>query len=48
MTESFDLRGAPQAAADGKVVNEARETLVYLNTQNDVVMRQAARLATRR
>ena len=37
MGDDFDWG---QIEKDAKVVNEARETVVYLNTQNDVVIRQ--------
>ena len=39
MSDSFDWN---QVDKDAKVVNEARETIVYLNTNNDVVIRQRA------
>lgn len=38
--DDFDWDGV--AAAGGKVVNQARETVVYLNADNDVVIRQRA------
>ncbi|WP_158929125.1 hypothetical protein [Acidisphaera sp. S103] len=37
MGDDFDWS---QIEKDAKVVNEARETVVYLNTENDVVIRQ--------
>jgi len=36
--DDFDWDG--MAAEEGKVVNPARETVVYLNHNNDVVIRQ--------
>jgi hypothetical protein len=39
MSDSFDWDDVEKEA---KIVNEARETVVYLNTGNDVVIRQRA------
>jgi hypothetical protein len=36
--DDFDWGGV--AAEGGKIVNQARETVVYLNPDNDVVIRQ--------
>jgi len=36
--DDFDWEGV--AAEGGRVVNQARETVVYLNPANDVVIRQ--------
>ncbi len=38
MSDNFDWDNVDGA----RVVNEARETVVYLNTKNDVVIRQRA------
>ena len=40
IVDDFDWHGV--AAAGGKVINQARETVVYLNTDIDVVIRQRA------
>jgi len=39
MSDDFDWDAV---AAEGKVVNQAREIVVYLNPNNDVVIRQRA------